>query len=186
MLHFAFGKWRAERLPFLGADTATQFIRVYEKFGKDVDVRNNFIQYNFSPTLLYLLAAPSTPESVVADITARVESSANAGMDAVFRRVSSLRTDGSQVLVGWLAVRSEIISHRLCPASPSLVVIVVRGLICLSRFCSWRRACKPLSTMPALGCFAGRLWCPAASYAGNEVRGCGASCGACNGLVYRT
>lgn len=70
----AFGKWRQGRLPWLQAKTALNFIRVYEKFGSD------FLPYNFysvecyTPSLLYVLSAPSVPDSVVTEITTRIQS----------------------------------------------------------------------------------------------------------------
>ena len=53
-----FGRWRAARLPWLLRDMATNFIRVYSKFGE----QNNSV-HQIIPTVLYALAAPSTPES---------------------------------------------------------------------------------------------------------------------------
>ena len=69
-----FGRWRAERLSFLSRQSVLNFIQVYEKFGKTNLLHNNCATKNYAPTLLYLLSAPSTPESVVTDITARVNS----------------------------------------------------------------------------------------------------------------
>jgi hypothetical protein len=70
----AFGKWRQGRLPWLQAGTALNFIRAYEKFGSE------FLPYNFyavecyTPSLLYVLSAPSVPDSVVTEITTRIQS----------------------------------------------------------------------------------------------------------------
>lgn len=67
----AFGKWRETRLPFLSRYSALNFIQVYEKFG-DILLKNNSSIEFYTPTLLYLLAAPSVPDSVVIDIKARL------------------------------------------------------------------------------------------------------------------
>ncbi len=70
----AFGEWRSKRLPFLERCSVLRFIQVYEKFGKNDYQQHNVAVECYTPTLLYLLSAPSTPESVVTDITARVNS----------------------------------------------------------------------------------------------------------------
>lgn len=69
----AFGQWRQGRLPWLKNDTATNFMRVFEKFGSSFLKPNNSV-LQISPTILYALAAPSTPDSVVTDITTRIQS----------------------------------------------------------------------------------------------------------------
>ena len=46
----------------MSEDTAQNFLRVYERFGQKP---NNSV-FSFKPTILYALAAPSTPESVAA------------------------------------------------------------------------------------------------------------------------
>ena len=42
-------------------DTAQNFMSVFDRFGKN----GNFPYLNFKPSILYALAAPSTPESVI-------------------------------------------------------------------------------------------------------------------------
>jgi len=59
----AFGQWRKARLPWLEARTALGFQQIAARFG--VDPRNYFGVNRLSPTVLYALAAPSTPDTVV-------------------------------------------------------------------------------------------------------------------------
>lgn len=68
-----FGRWRQGRLPWLQKQIAMNFMRVYERFGSENLQYKNYTVECYTPSLLYLLAAPSTPDSVVSDITARVE-----------------------------------------------------------------------------------------------------------------
>ncbi len=60
----AFGKWRAKRLPFLSSRTILNFIQVYEKFGKNDYLRNNFGVECYTPTFLFLPAPRSHLRSV--------------------------------------------------------------------------------------------------------------------------
>ena len=59
----AFGRWREGRLPCLSRETALRFIQVFERFGSQHSMQHN-VASNFLPTVLYALAAPSTPDSV--------------------------------------------------------------------------------------------------------------------------
>lgn len=61
----AFGQWRKGRLPWLEYQTALNFMRVYSKFGAENLPYNNYRVENLTPTILYALAAPSTPDSVI-------------------------------------------------------------------------------------------------------------------------
>lgn len=70
----AFGQWRQGRLPWLTINNASRFIQVYEKFSSSDLLHQNDGVEKLSPSILYFLAAPSTPDSVVTDITARIQS----------------------------------------------------------------------------------------------------------------
>ena len=54
-----FGTWRKERLPWLNQKIANRYINVYRNNG----VKLLTARHNVSPTILYELTAPSTPES---------------------------------------------------------------------------------------------------------------------------
>lgn len=69
----AFGQWRKGRLPWLEVQTATNFMRVYWKFGSENLPRKFYGVENLAPSILYALAAPSVPDSVVTDITTRLQ-----------------------------------------------------------------------------------------------------------------
>ena len=64
----AFGKWRQGRLPWLEIRSALRFIQVYEKF-----LPRQIVEVDLMPSVLYALAAPSTPESAVVEIISRVQ-----------------------------------------------------------------------------------------------------------------
>ena len=51
--------------------TSINFIRVYSKFGSEDSSYNNYRMDGLLPTVLYQLAAPSTPESAVVEIISR-------------------------------------------------------------------------------------------------------------------
>lgn len=59
----AFGQWRKARLPWLEPDTALNFQRVAERFS--IDPRKISAVSRMSRSVLYALAAPSTPDTVV-------------------------------------------------------------------------------------------------------------------------
>ena len=52
-------------------DSGVRFIQVYEKFGHNLHGQIGRVEF-CTPSLIYFLSEPSTPESVVSDITARV------------------------------------------------------------------------------------------------------------------
>ena len=62
-------------LPWIAAEfemsqpLAYNFIQAYERFGG-----KNYNNYKFTPTVLYALSAPSTPESVIGKAIAKAES----------------------------------------------------------------------------------------------------------------
>lgn len=62
----AFGQWCHGRLPWLSQRQAYRFMSVFERFGRNLPRQNVVVD---SPSILYALAAPSTPDSVVTDIT---------------------------------------------------------------------------------------------------------------------
>ena len=51
-------------------DTAQNFMSVFDRFGKN----GNFPYLNLKPSILYALAAPSTPDSVVQQAIEKAES----------------------------------------------------------------------------------------------------------------
>ena len=65
----AFGKWRQGRLPFLKGGSSLRFMQVYEKFSS----LPQFGVTDLIPSVLYELAAPSTPESAVVEIISRAQ-----------------------------------------------------------------------------------------------------------------
>lgn len=69
----AFGQWRKGRLPWLEYQTALNFMRVHSKFGKENLLYNNYRVENLAPSILYALAAPSTPDSVIDKAVAKAE-----------------------------------------------------------------------------------------------------------------
>ena len=75
-----FGQWREQRLPWLEQKTAARWIQVWKKFGKALP-HNAGVE--FSPTVLYLLSAPSTPEPAVTAVTARAEAGEKIDVKAV-------------------------------------------------------------------------------------------------------
>ena len=58
-------------MPWLEMQTSINFIRVYSKFGSEDSSYNNYRMDGLLPTVLYQLAAPSTPESAVVEIISR-------------------------------------------------------------------------------------------------------------------
>ena len=64
-----FGQWRENRLPWLKSDTATRWLNVWNKFGKNLLPQNAGV--DLAPSVLYLLAAPSTPDTVVEKAVAK-------------------------------------------------------------------------------------------------------------------
>ena len=66
----AFGKWRQGRLPWLSSDASKRFLRVHNRFSSLLE-HNALV--DLMPTVLYELAAPSTPESAVVEIISRVQ-----------------------------------------------------------------------------------------------------------------
>jgi len=67
-----FGRWCQARLPWLDRFQVLRFMQVYDKFGRGDSLQQIVATDKLSISILYALAAPSTPESVVTDITARV------------------------------------------------------------------------------------------------------------------
>ena len=70
---YGFGKWLKQRLPFLSSDSAYRFLSVYHRFGETLP--HNALEFTIAlvPTVLYALAAPSTPESAVVEIISRAQ-----------------------------------------------------------------------------------------------------------------
>jgi len=66
----AFGQWREQRLPWLRSDTALRFMQVSGRFSATALCGSR----NLLPTVLYELAAPSTPDWLVSDVLQRAES----------------------------------------------------------------------------------------------------------------
>ena len=66
----AFGKWRQGRLSWLSSDASKRFLRVHNHFSSLLE-HNALV--DLMPTVLYELAAPSTPESAVVEIISRAQ-----------------------------------------------------------------------------------------------------------------
>ena len=69
----AFGHWRHSRLPWLKNGTSQNFIQVWDRFST-TNLHDNNYSVEVCPTILYLLAEPSTPDSAVTEVIQRVES----------------------------------------------------------------------------------------------------------------
>ena len=67
----AFGKWRQGRLPWLSKDSSERFLSVHNRFSSLQ--RQNAVVDSLLPSVLYALAAPSTPESAVTEIISRAQ-----------------------------------------------------------------------------------------------------------------
>ena len=65
-----FGKWLKQRLPFLSQSSAWRFLQIYNRFGVS-PIHGEW--GDLMPTVLYQLAAPSTPESAVVEIISRAQ-----------------------------------------------------------------------------------------------------------------
>jgi len=63
-----FGQWREGKFG-MHRNTAANMMRVYERFGE----AHNYCAPDLSPTVLYELAKPSTPDTVVEDTLAAAE-----------------------------------------------------------------------------------------------------------------
>ena len=61
----------------MGKDSAQNFMRTFDRFGK------SGIIPNLSPTVVYLLSAPSTPEPAITAVTARAEAGEKIDVKAV-------------------------------------------------------------------------------------------------------
>lgn len=61
----AFGQWRKGRFPWLDPDKALACQQADRKFGDENLLPNYSAVKTFSPTVLYLLSAPSMPEAVI-------------------------------------------------------------------------------------------------------------------------
>lgn len=95
-------------LPWIAAefemtkDTAQNFMSVFDRFGKN----GNFPFLNFKPSILYALAAPSTPESVVEKAIEKAEAGAKvtvadvrdwkAELDAEKQRTEEFRQESNE------------------------------------------------------------------------------------------
>ncbi len=78
------GQWRESRLPWLKQDTARSWLRVWEKFGATNLLANN-LGVELSATVLYQLAAPSTPDEVVEKATEKAEAGEKVSVEDVKR-----------------------------------------------------------------------------------------------------
>ena len=63
-----FGQWREKRLPWMSRETALRWMNAYQSGGE------NLLQHNVAVTSVYLLTAPSVPESARAEALERAES----------------------------------------------------------------------------------------------------------------
>lgn len=66
--------------------TAFNFMNVAERFGSNVEI------FNISPSILYELASPSTPDSLVEEVTSRIES----GEKISFKEVQELKRQAKE------------------------------------------------------------------------------------------
>lgn len=87
-----FGRWRASRLPWLGADTALNLQRVAARFGA---LPKNSAVTKIARTVLYELAAPATPPEIVEGVLELAETGQKitlADVRAMQARIQKLET----------------------------------------------------------------------------------------------
>lgn len=83
----AFGQWRERRLPWLDRQAALRFMQVTDRFS----TATLCCSRNLLPTVLYELAAPSTPDSVISEVLARTESGERVRVAEVKRLVKEAK-----------------------------------------------------------------------------------------------
>lgn len=88
----AFGRWREQRLPWLERHAAARFMQVAERFSVGTLCSNG----NILPTILYELAAPSTPDSVVSEVLARAESGERVKVAEVKRLIKEAKRQAKE------------------------------------------------------------------------------------------
>ena len=93
----AFGQWRQARLPFLTSDTSKRFIQVFDKFGTNLLAQNALVE--ISPSILYALASPSTPDSVVTEITSRIQAGEKLKVKEVQEVIKQAKSNVIQLFV---------------------------------------------------------------------------------------
>ena len=93
----AFGQWRQARLPFLTSDTSKRFIQVFDKFGTNLLAQNALVE--ISPSILYALASPSTPDSVVTEITSRIQAGEKLKVKEVQEVIKQAKSNVVQLFV---------------------------------------------------------------------------------------
>ena len=86
----------------MSEDTAQNFLRVYERFGQKP---NNSV-FNFKPTILYALAAPSTSDAIIEKAIEKAESGEKvtvadvkdwkAELDAATQRCEEFRQESNE------------------------------------------------------------------------------------------
>ena len=93
----AFGQWQKSRLPWLTPNSSTRFIQVFEKFGSVLFHQIDGTE--ISPSILYALAAPSTPDSVVTEITSRIQAGEKLKVKEVQEVIKQAKSNVIQLFV---------------------------------------------------------------------------------------
>jgi len=70
----AFGRWRNGRFPWLDPQKALVCQQAHQRFGSESLLQDNLGVEKLSPTVLYVLAAPSTPDAVIDKALEKAES----------------------------------------------------------------------------------------------------------------
>lgn len=105
----AYGQWRKRRLPWLSDDTAKRFLAVWKQYGERLLAHNAPVDFlaNFAPTVLYALAAPSTPDSVREQIESRAAGGEHVTVAEVERLKREAREDAAAKAAAEIAVERK-------------------------------------------------------------------------------
>lgn len=102
----AFGQWKKGRFPWLSPEKALVCQNADQRFGAENLLHNNYGVEKLSPTVLYLLAAPSTPDAVIEKAIEKSETGAKvtvadvkdwkAELDAATQRCEEFRQESNE------------------------------------------------------------------------------------------
>lgn len=114
----AYGQWREKRLPWMKNDTASRWLGVWNKFGQNLLPQNAGV--DLAPSVLYLLAAPSTPEAVITKATEKAES----GEKVTVADVKKWKDQAA-----FLSSRNEALQKQLAEAQEKPPVEIVKEVV---------------------------------------------------------
>lgn len=114
----------------MSEDTAQNFLRVYERFGQKP---NNSV-FNFKPTILYALAAPSTPDAIIEKALEKAEAGAKvtitdvkdwkAELDAEKQRSEEFRQESNERRKTIRELETQIDLLKAQPAPEPIIQII--------------------------------------------------------------